>query len=137
MVDRSLRAKLARTNARSSTLATPSPISRTIPTLDFDTEECTLDLNVKKGTSDNAKGTKDVKALSGGERSFTTMCLLIALGETLETPFRVLDEFDVFLDAETRKLTIQSLIHVAKKLKHRQFIFIMPQVFPASTQIPN
>jgi chromosome segregation ATPase len=32
------------------------------------------------------------------------MALLIALGETLETPFRILDEFDVFLDAETRKL---------------------------------
>jgi chromosome segregation ATPase len=55
------------------------------------------------------------------------MCLLIALGETLETPFRILDEFDVFLDAEVRKLTIKSLIHVAKKLNHRQFIFITPQ----------
>ena len=55
------------------------------------------------------------------------MCLLLALGETLETPFRILDEFDVFLDAEVRKLTIQSLIHVAKKMKHRQFIFITPQ----------
>ena len=55
------------------------------------------------------------------------MCLLLALGENLETPFRILDEFDVFLDAEVRKLTIKSLIHVAKKLKHRQFIFITPQ----------
>lgn len=55
------------------------------------------------------------------------MALLISLGETLETPFRILDEFDVFLDAETRKLVIQSLIHVAKTLKHRQFIFITPQ----------
>lgn len=70
---------------------------------------------------------------SGGERSYTTMCLLLALGETLETPFRILDEFDVFLDAEVRKLTIQSLIHVAKKMKHRQFIFITPQgVFVSS-----
>jgi structural maintenance of chromosomes protein 6 len=64
---------------------------------------------------------------SGGERSYTTMALLIALGETLETPFRILDEFDVFMDAETRKLVIKSLIHVAKKLQHRQFIFITPQ----------
>lgn len=95
--------------------------------LDFDVEEGTLDLSVRKGTTDNAQGSKDVKALSGGERSFTTMCLLIALGETLETPFRILDEFDVFLDAQVRKLTIKSLIHVAKKLKHRQFIFITPQ----------
>lgn len=55
------------------------------------------------------------------------MALLIAMGETLETPFRILDEFDVFLDAETRKLVISSLIHVAKTLNHRQFIFITPQ----------
>jgi hypothetical protein len=46
---------------------------------------------------------------SGGERSYTTMALLVALGETLETPFRILDEFDVFLDAETRKLVISFL----------------------------
>lgn len=66
-------------------------------------------------------------ANSGGERSFTTMCLLLALGETLETPFRVLDEFDVFLDAQTRRLVIESLVHTAKQMGHRQFIFITPQ----------
>lgn len=55
------------------------------------------------------------------------MCLLLALGENLETPFRILDEFDVFLDSQTRKLTINALIHVAKKMRHRQFIFITPQ----------
>lgn len=55
------------------------------------------------------------------------MCLLVALGETLETPFRILDEFDVFLDTEARKLTIKCLIHIAKKMEHRQFIFITPQ----------
>jgi structural maintenance of chromosomes protein 6 len=38
-----------------------------------------------------------------------------------------LDEFDVFLDPQVRKLTMQALIHVAKKMDHRQFIFITPQ----------
>ena len=56
------------------------------------------------------------------------MCLLLALGEKLETPFRILDEFDVFLDSATRRLSIQMLIHLAKKkMAHRQFIFITPQ----------
>lgn len=56
------------------------------------------------------------------------MCLLLALGENLETPFRVLDEFDIFLDGPTRRLTIQMLIHLATtKMQHRQFIFITPQ----------
>jgi chromosome segregation ATPase len=55
------------------------------------------------------------------------MCLLLALGESLETPFRILDEFDVFMDAQVRKLTMGSLIFMAKKMEHRQFIFITPQ----------
>jgi hypothetical protein len=40
---------------------------------------------------------------SGGERSYTTMCLLLALGENLETPFRILDEFDVFFERNPRQ----------------------------------
>lgn len=74
---------------------------------------------------------------SGGERSYTTMCLLVALGETLETPFRILDEFDVFLDTEARKLTIKLLIHIAKRMEHRQFIFITPQDLTGVTPDPK
>lgn len=43
----------------------------------------------------------------------------------LETTFRVLDEFDVYLDGPTRRLTIQMLIHMAHKaMSYRQFICI-------------
>ena len=55
------------------------------------------------------------------------MALLLALGEMLETPFRVMDEFDVFLDPVTRKLIIDTLIQVGQAMSHRQFIFITPQ----------
>ncbi|KAL7570169.1 hypothetical protein ACA910_020007 [Epithemia clementina (nom. ined.)] len=97
--------------------------------LTFDHDSSTLDLCVQKGGASrvDASQTKDVKALSGGERSFTTICLLLALGEKLETPFRIMDEFDVFLDPQVRKLTIKSLIFLAKQMEHRQFIFITPQ----------
>jgi len=113
-------------------------------------------IKVKKASEHNTVETTDVKGLSGGERSFTTLCLLLALGEKLETPFRILDEyvselddtsptsvedalttfahfaslilrFDVFLDTSARRLVMQMLIFTAKKLKHRQFIFITPQ----------
>jgi chromosome segregation ATPase len=103
----------------------------------FNHETETLDLQVQKDSATAATQTKDVKALSGGERSYTTMSLLLALGENLETPFRVLDEFDVFLDAQARKLAISILIHVAKKMEHRQFIFITPQDLSSLTPDPK
>ena len=90
-------------------------------------EHGTLNLVVQKSNEDSTSQTKDVKALSGGERSFTTLALLLALGERLETPFRVMDEFDVFLDPVARKIALTSLVEVAKEMKHRQFIFITPQ----------
>lgn len=77
--------------------------------------------------TDESTQTKDVKALSGGERSFTTLSLLLAIGESLETPFRVMDEFDVFLDPVARKIAMRTLVGFAKEMGHRQFIFITPQ----------
>ncbi|CAJ1965880.1 unnamed protein product [Cylindrotheca closterium] len=96
-------------------------------TVEFNHKDATLNLCVQKDATDANSQQKDVKALSGGERSYTTIALLLALGESLETPFRVLDEFDVFLDPVTRKTVIDTLILMAKKMNHRQFIFITPQ----------
>jgi len=96
-------------------------------TIEFDHRDKQLNLIVQKDSRDSNSQQKDVKGLSGGERSYTTIALLLALGESLETPFRVLDEFDVFLDPVARKLTIESLIKMAKGMQHRQFIFITPQ----------
>lgn len=96
-------------------------------TLEFDHNDGTLNLAVQKDADNQMSQTKDVKALSGGERSFTTLALLLALGENLETPFRVMDEFDVFLDPVSRKIALQTMINVAKEMEHRQFIFITPQ----------
>mmetsp|Transcript_13448 Transcript_13448/g.16929 ORF Transcript_13448/g.16929 Transcript_13448/m.16929 type:complete len:877 (+) Transcript_13448:605-3235(+) len=86
-----------------------------------------LNLVVQKDNTNEMSQTKDVKALSGGERSYTTLSLLLALGENLETPFRVMDEFDVFLDPVSRKIALDTMVKVAKEMEHRQFIFITPQ----------
>ena len=95
--------------------------------VEFDHKEKKLHLCVQKEAMNDLTQTRDVKALSGGERSYTTLSLLIALGEHLETPFRVMDEFDVFLDPIARKIALDSMIDMAKSLSHRQFIFITPQ----------
>ncbi|RHY26666.1 hypothetical protein DYB32_007412 [Aphanomyces invadans] len=79
----------------------------------------------------NDGGTKlsivnDMKQLSGGERSYTQVALLMALGECIECPFRVMDEFDVFMDSINRTQTLQLLIDTAKTEKTKQFIFVTP-----------
>ena len=93
----------------------------------FDHKAKTLNLLVQKDNNNEHSQTADVKSLSGGERSYTTLALLLALGESLETPFRVMDEFDVFLDPIARKIALTTMIEVAQSFEHRQFIFITPQ----------
>lgn len=95
--------------------------------VEFDHDNKRLNLVVQKSHADTHSQTRDVKALSGGERSFATLSLLLAIGESLETPFRVMDEFDVFLDPVARKIAMENLVRVAKEMGHRQFIFITPQ----------
>jgi len=53
---------------------------------------------------------KDARALSGGETSFTTLCLILAIWGNVKSPLRCLDEFDVFMDAENRKLAMSLLV---------------------------
>ena len=46
--------------------------------------------------------TSDMKSLSGGERSFSTLAFILALGGEISAAFHCLDEFDVFLDVQNR-----------------------------------
>merc|ERR1712098_553279 len=69
----------------------------------------------------------DVSLLSGGEKSFTQMCLICALWDMMRPPFRCLDEWDVFLDAVNRKAISEELLNFSLRNQDRQFIFISPQ----------
>ena len=51
----------------------------------------------------------------------------MALWEAVESPFRCLDEFDVFMDLMNRKISMQLMLEEAKSQGRRQFIFFTPQ----------
>ena len=69
----------------------------------------------------------NTKTLSGGERSFTTLSLLLALGNVSDVPFAVFDEIDVFMDEVNRQVTLQALVDVAKeKADSRQYCILTP-----------
>ncbi|KAJ8399397.1 hypothetical protein AAFF_G00411090 [Aldrovandia affinis] len=69
----------------------------------------------------------DVRLLSGGERSFSTLCFILSLWEITESPFRCVDEFDVYMDMKNRRISMDLLLSLSERQLLRQFIFITPQ----------
>ena len=45
----------------------------------------------------NGKNQRAVASLSGGERSVSTFCFLLALWGSIYQPFRLLDEIDIYM----------------------------------------
>ncbi|KAG6831338.1 hypothetical protein H0H92_011253 [Tricholoma furcatifolium] len=70
---------------------------------------------------------KDPRSLSGGEKSFSTICLLLSLWESIGCPLRCLDEFDVFMDAVNRRISMKMMIDTANSSDKKQYILITPQ----------
>ncbi|PVV03804.1 hypothetical protein BB560_001714 [Smittium megazygosporum] len=70
---------------------------------------------------------KDTKTLSGGEKSFTTISFLLSLWEAMSCPIRALDEFDVFMDAANRAISMRMIVKSARCSPDTQFIIISPQ----------
>ncbi|KAK6514158.1 Structural maintenance of chromosomes protein 6, variant 3 [Arthrobotrys conoides] len=94
--------------------------------LAFDHKKGILQLRVQP--SQQATDTqRNTKTLSGGEKSFSQICLLLALWEAMGSPFRCLDEFDVFMDAVNRGVSMGLIIKAARNSVGKQFILITPQ----------
>ncbi|XP_037602346.1 structural maintenance of chromosomes protein 6 [Sebastes umbrosus] len=91
----------------------------------FDHNNETLSISVKPpGREDD--GVSDMRSLSGGERSFSTVCFMLSLWEITESPFRCLDEFDVYMDMHNRRISLDLLLELSERQRLRQFIFVTP-----------
>ncbi|KAI5060286.1 hypothetical protein GOP47_0024706 [Adiantum capillus-veneris] len=91
--------------------------------VDFSDETLGIQVQMPQDASNNM--VKDTRGLSGGERSFSTLCFALALQEMTEAPFRAMDEFDVFMDAVSRKISLETVVDFA--VSHgSQWIFITP-----------
>ncbi|MCP9262141.1 hypothetical protein DINM_005433 [Dirofilaria immitis] len=69
---------------------------------------------------------QDLRGLSGGERTYTSACFVMALWQAMETPIRCMDEFDVFLDLNNRKIVMELFADLAtRQYPSHQFIFLL------------
>lgn len=96
-------------------------------TLSFNHDKQKLFLGIKTEMGPNISRRKDTRSLSGGEKSFSTICLLLALWEAIGCPIRALDEFDVFMDAVNRRMSMRLIADAARLANNTQFILITPQ----------
>ncbi|KAK4246342.1 hypothetical protein C7999DRAFT_33232 [Corynascus novoguineensis] len=92
----------------------------------LDHERKSLDLQVEPDKTEKRAAGRSTKTLSGGEKSFSSICLLLAIWEAMGSPLRCLDEFDVFMDNVNRAISTNMLITAARRSVNRQYIFITP-----------
>lgn len=92
--------------------------------LEFDNQKNKLTMFV---STKNDKEPRHVDSLSGGEKSFSQISLLLATWKPMRSSIRGLDEFDVFMDQVNRKIGMRLMLSKLSQEVNTQTIFITPQ----------
>ncbi|XP_055379842.1 structural maintenance of chromosomes protein 6 isoform X2 [Condylostylus longicornis] len=95
--------------------------------IDFNHKDQKLELTIVPRDKHIDNAVCNTKSLSGGERSFSTVALLLSLWSCVDHPFYFLDEYDVFTDQVNREIMTKLLLSEAEKKPHRQYTFLTPQ----------
>uniref|UniRef100_T1J0A2 Structural maintenance of chromosomes protein 6 n=1 Tax=Strigamia maritima TaxID=126957 RepID=T1J0A2_STRMM len=98
--------------------------------IDFDHARELLSIK-SQPLQDIAEMNEDIRSLSGGERSFSTISFILAIWDAMEAPFRILDEFDVFMDMVTRRVSLNMLLESAVSKTTCQYCFLTPLEIPS------
>jgi structural maintenance of chromosomes protein 6 len=86
-----------------------------------------LEIAVQPDSTQRDRSGREASSLSGGEKSYSTICLLLSLWDAVGAPIRCLDEFDVYMDSVNRDISMKLLVRAARNAVGRQFILISPQ----------
>ncbi|OBT47986.1 hypothetical protein VE00_01649 [Pseudogymnoascus sp. WSF 3629] len=86
----------------------------------------TLTIRVEPDETKKSAEGRATTTLSGGEKSFSNICLLMSVWDAMGSPLRCLDEFDVFMDQVNRDVSTNLIIGAARRAIGRQFILITP-----------
>jgi structural maintenance of chromosomes protein 6 len=78
--------------------------------LRFEHPKKILTLSVEPDETRRSAAGRSTKTLSGGEKSFSSICMLLAIWEAMGSPLRCLDEFDVFMDNVNRTVSTNMLV---------------------------
>lgn len=97
--------------------------------IEIDHKEQKLQLKIIPRDAEIKGAVSNTKALSGGERSYSTVSFLLSLWSCVDHPFYFLDEYDVFSDEYNRHMMTMLLLNEAEKKKDKQFGFLTPQEF--------
>lgn len=99
-----------------------------------DVDEAGLELTV--GFRGAEPQTLDAYTQSGGERSTSIMCFLLALQQHIKSPIRALDEFEIHMDPRNRQMMMRELLDLMEE-SESQYIVITPGRLVEIEEVPN
>ncbi len=97
-------------------------------------EESGLELTV--GFRGAEPQTLDAYTQSGGERSTSIMCFLLALQQHIKSPIRALDEFELHMDPRNRQMMMRELLNLMEE-SNSQYLVITPGRLVEIEKVPN
>ncbi len=99
-----------------------------------DIDEAGLELTV--GFRGAEPQTLDAYTQSGGERSTSIMCFLLALQQHIKSPIRALDEFELHMDPRNRQMMMRELLDLMEE-SDSQYLVITPGRLVEVDEVPN
>ncbi|KAJ4862215.1 AAA ATPase domain-containing protein [Trichoderma breve] len=103
--------------------------------IDIDHRNRKVNLQIEPDKTRKSSSGRNTKTLSGGEKSFSSICMLLSVWEAIGSPIRCLDEFDVFMDNVNRAISTNMLVDAARRSVSRQYILITPNAIEGRARL--